>query len=318
MQSFSLVAGAASHIYTILMRRHISSVLYLFVLLYSSIIAHPANGVIEDQNGNVFFADVGKNIIWKIDTAGKTTEYITGVHSHDFWLDSLNQLHGEHLEYNSGEQTFYYSYWIKPSNDTLRWEHPPIKNDQRPLVYDKKGNGYMWRGNNNTRDHSELWQLTSRGDWKKLCGSKYGHADGDSATALLDAVGDLFVTDSGDLYLTDLRSIRLWKDGKLTTLYRETDTTGLLKNSSLFGIYVTENGPILSTNYGNQNVLIWSHSSVLTELYPSDSTWSPTGVTMRANGNVLILEGSYETDDHLKVRVIELSESGAKRVLGGN
>ncbi len=309
------------------MRLYRSCFFFFLILLNQSVSTHPANGIVEDQNGNVLFADVGRNIIWRIDTTGKTVPYITGVHSHDLWLDKFGQLHGEHIEYKAAEQTFYYSYWIKPHTDTLCWAYLPTKEEQRPLAYDNQQNGYLWRGDNNKRDHSELWVLAER-KWKKLCGNKYGHCDGDSATALLDAVTDLFVTESGDVYIADLRSIRLWKDNKLTTLYREVDNNGLLKNrddsqyNSVFGIYAHYDGSVLLANYGNQNVLKWTKDSGLTELYRSDSAWSPVGVTRRSHCDtecrVLILEGAYGTDDHLKVRVIDLSENGSKRVLGGN
>jgi sugar lactone lactonase YvrE len=50
-------------------------------------LAHPSSGIVVDQQGQVFFQDIGGGVIWKIDAQGKLTKYYDKLGGHWMALD---------------------------------------------------------------------------------------------------------------------------------------------------------------------------------------------------------------------------------------
>ena len=62
--------------------------------------AHPAWGVIAAPDGTVYFADVNRNVVWKIGQDGRLRTVVQDRHSHAIRLDVDGSIVGEHVVYD--------------------------------------------------------------------------------------------------------------------------------------------------------------------------------------------------------------------------
>src|SRR5437867_1958149 len=72
--------------------------------------AHAGWGIVVDGKNQVYFTDVDRSRIWRIDARGKLGVFVSGKHSHDVALDSRGNIVGEHVSYDGKE--FHGSAWI--------------------------------------------------------------------------------------------------------------------------------------------------------------------------------------------------------------
>lgn len=79
--------------------------------------AHPGIGLVIDRAGNIYYTDL-KNI-WKQSPDGRKRIVVEGVHSHELYMDSEDQLYGEHLWYKPEEDQFYQYHWCLQNNGKL-------------------------------------------------------------------------------------------------------------------------------------------------------------------------------------------------------
>lgn len=285
--------------------------------------AHPANGIVVDKSGNVLFSDVSRNVVWRLDRVGRVTRYLERLHSHGLYLDSLDNLYGEHIEYRANEEAFYYSYWVKPPSGPLRWLGPPVKGRNRPFISGPRGERYLWVGDNNRRDRSALLRFLPNGQVDTLISGPYGLVDGPLSQARLGAVSDHTVAPNGDIVLADEHSLRVISNGRLRTLVSEPagKPNGLLQNelgwkgNLMFAIRVRRDGSIMVANYGNGRVSEWARDRGLRLLYSSSATWTPVGLCELPNGQLLVLENNLSPGRTDKLRVVRVSAASSSTVV---
>lgn len=81
-------------------------------------IAHPGIGIVKDKKGNIYYTDLAK--VWKIDLDGNKTIVVSGVHTHELYIDENDNLYGEHLWYNGESQNTWGHYvWCLKNNGKL-------------------------------------------------------------------------------------------------------------------------------------------------------------------------------------------------------
>ena len=87
----------------------------LFLHCFITLSAHPGIGIVIDSRGNIYYTDLKQ--VWKIKPDGSKSVAVTGVHTHELFLDGEDNLYGEHLWYN-GEQldTWGHYVWCLHSN----------------------------------------------------------------------------------------------------------------------------------------------------------------------------------------------------------
>ena len=78
----------------------ISCICFIFCL--STAKAHPGVGIVMDSKGQVFYTDLTH--VWKISLDGNHSIAVKNVHTHELYIDELDNLYGEH-EYYKGETT---------------------------------------------------------------------------------------------------------------------------------------------------------------------------------------------------------------------
>ena len=66
--------------------------LIAFVLGAAPAHAHPSAGIVRDRAGNVYYADLER--VWQLSPDGRKRVVVSGVHTHELWLDSAGILEG--------------------------------------------------------------------------------------------------------------------------------------------------------------------------------------------------------------------------------
>src|SRR5574342_736257 len=70
-----------------------------FILLPTCVLyAHTGIDIAKDSKGNIYYTDLKQ--VWKISPNGKKTIVVSGVHTHELYVDQQGNLYGEHLWYN--------------------------------------------------------------------------------------------------------------------------------------------------------------------------------------------------------------------------
>lgn len=284
---------------------------------------HPANGMVVDRSGYIYVSDVSRNVIWRISPAGRTTRYLDHLHSHDLWIDSLDQLHGEHLDFRASENAFYYSYWIKPVSGPIRWVKSPSKTRQLPVMCPVNGLTYLWSGDNTNRQNSSILAFDADDKRTALISGPYGLVDGPTAFARIGAVAAMCVSKRGELFFVDEFSLRRLYRAQVTTLVKEpaNKPDGLLQNklgwsgNLIFSIALRKSGALVLANFGSGDVVEWAASSGLRKLYHAPEPWTALSVLERVDGTLLFLENSLSPGHTERLRLVAYSGHGSSRVI---
>ena len=77
---------------------------------------HPGIGIVKDSKGNIYYTDLAK--AWKIALDGNRSVVVTGVHTHELYIDEEDNLYGEHLWYN-GESKDTWGHYLRSPNSKL-------------------------------------------------------------------------------------------------------------------------------------------------------------------------------------------------------
>jgi len=68
------------------MREEVTYGNWCCLAVVSQISAHPGWGIETDNGGHIYFSDVQRNIIWRVDPDGGLHPLLSGVHSHQLFL----------------------------------------------------------------------------------------------------------------------------------------------------------------------------------------------------------------------------------------
>lgn len=285
--------------------------------------AHPAWGIRVDSEGEVFFADVERNRVWKISRRGTLLPVIAGKHSHDLFLDQADNLFGEHVYYEAATGRWISSQWQFTAKDKLIELSEPTANPPRGtgLLRDAAGNFFAVERD---AQHVRLLKRAPDGQVTVLAGGARGHADGPGEQAKFNLVEALALSSDGALYVRDGACIRrVQMDGLVTTV----------GDCPLAGVARGENPRILGlTTDGRGNVFVADTEQGVVRKIGADNRvslvletgwfWRPTGVTV-ANGELYVLEALPESPLMVLgavgigpyLRVQKLAANGAVRTL---
>ena len=250
--------------------------LSLALLLPGAALAHPAIGVVEDSRGNVYYTDLAQ--VWKIAPDGTMTRAVSGVHTHELYLDADDNLFGQHLWYE-GDATKKWGHrvWKLSKDGKLEDVIPPREGflENYSFVRDGAGNMY-WAGGGegDASPRRTIQKRTPDGKVTTLVGMDAG----------LTNVRWLVSTRDGVLYAFDLDSVKkISRDGRVTTL--ASDIEGM-------GLWPDVDGSVYVTNLPHEAVERIMPDGKVTVVTKSRGSWAPTGVSVAANGDLLILESS--------------------------
>jgi len=271
--------------------RAITSMLGASTLFVGAASAHPGWGIVLDGKEQVYFSDVDRNCIWKIDTEGKLSVFVAGKHSHDIVIDPAGDLTGEHVYYDGKE--FHGSAWKASPEGVVTGLAPAAPNRGFSPIVDPEGNAYTMSADNHLRQKSQILKVTPKGEISVLAGSEWGYADGRGDKAKFRNFGDMAWGPDGALYVTEGGNVRrVGMDGTVTTLAR-----GLTDDASrekppffgLMGIAVDRRGAVYVADYGNRQIRKIAPGGAIVTFGRSRWPWRPTGVAVSGD-DVYVLE----------------------------
>ncbi len=264
--------------------------------------AHPSVSIVMDSKGNVFYSDLKQ--VWKIDTKGKKTVVVNGVHTHELFLDEADNLYGEHLWYN-GEKanTWGYYVWKLSVDGKLEKIIPPTEGfpNDYSFVRDKAGNMY-WADRENKCQ--KVIRKSKDGTIKKL---------GDQC---MENIRWMICDPKGVVYLIDVHDLKkVDREGIVTTIAEKLPNKKLTQLfvdpiHYLSGISLDKAGNIYVADYSGREVKKITPSKQISVIAETRIPWSPTGSLLAPNGDFWILENSLTNE----VRVERITKDG-KRII---
>jgi streptogramin lyase len=245
----------------------------LFVAVSAN--AHPGVGIVADSRGNLFYTDLHQ--VWRIAPDGQKTVAVPGVHTHELYVDSADNLYGEHLWYNGERLDTWGSRVWRRSPDgrvvDIVPAHPGF-NDYS-FVRDRAGNAYFA-----DRTHNNAIQIrTPAGATRVLARGNFRD------------IRWMTVTPDGTVYFVDkVDLIRVTPDGRLVTVARNLSAGS--GRHAVMGLWVDGQGNVYAADYSGSKVKRIDRHGRIEVVARSPFPWGPTGGTFDRSGNLWLLEGN--------------------------
>jgi len=270
--------------------------LFLFTLLSSLTFAHPGIGIVKNSKGFIYYTDL-KNV-YKVDPQTmKKSIVVSNVHTHELFMDSNDNLFGEHLWYN-GEKldTWGHYVWRLNRDEILDTIILPTQGflDNYSFCRDDAGNMY-W-----------VQRFTiSRFKKKAVDGTITTIAEGK-----FKDIRWIHAASNGDIYFIDLTDLYKIENGKFKLLAKNLqERTSIFEYGSLkhniFGIWLDKDENIYIAVTGGQVVKKITQEGSVSDIAYSSGGWRPTGGLFDNKGNLWLLETKSGPAIKARVRMIE-------------
>jgi len=279
-------------------------VISYWLLVYSSLNAHPGIGIVKDSKGNIYYTDLKQ--VWKISSEGSKTKVVTGVHTHELYIDERDNLYGEHLWYNGEAQNTWGHYaWCLKSNGEWVKEIKPTGGflTNYSFVRDTAGNMYWVE----RFTISRIMKKSKRGEITKIAEGKFGF------------IGWLFASKNGSLYFTENNKLhKLSPDGRSGRYHIETlaenigsrsaDFTVMGHNYDSYGIWTDASENIYLAMIDSKKVIRIGADGKAEAIFGTNSLWTVCSGLFDDYGNMWVLENSLTNE--VRARKITKQESG--------
>ncbi|MFG0256668.1 MAG: hypothetical protein ACF8GE_02075 [Phycisphaerales bacterium JB043] len=313
------------------MRRSAIAVLTCVVSMGAG--AHPGNGIDVAPDGTVYFADVARQTIWRLDPSGSLEELVTDRWTHSLDLAPDGTLYYEREVVTNGVAPA--SFWrIRPDGTHERLIPP--QSDRRQFAggdfgVDHEGSVYYAH---NVRGADDRWRTlimrrTMGGEVEAFTGLGDGelYQDGDAGIATIRIVTGMDMGPDGALYFADRDHIRRVEIGGEHAGRISTIASGLIDQrphnppdrrsppttrNRLYGIKVDVDGSVLVAYQAGRRVMRVAPSGEVEVVHESEGRWSPIGVAPH-EGDVYILEvGDGSIED---LRVLRCDPDGETEIV---
>ena len=282
----------------------------LWVLISFTVAAHPGIGIVKDSKGNIYYTDLAK--VWKISLDGSKTVVVTGVHTHELFMDEHDNLYGEHLWYNGeSKDTWGHYVWCVKNTGELVKEINPKEGflTNYSFARDSLGNMY-WVERFTT---SKIMKKTKNGEIIKIAERKFGF------------IGWLTCAKNGTLYFTESNKLRrLSPDGKSGSYRMEmlannvgsksTDFSMMGRNYDSYGIWTDAAGNVYLAMIDSKKVIRIGADGNTQTILSSNSLWTICSGIFDNNGNMWVLENSVSNE--VRARKITKEELAANKTSG--
>lgn len=270
-----------------------SLLLALFLILSSfGVKAHPGHGIAVDQQGNIYFSDIGRLKIWRLTPRGGLEAVVENRWAHQLMLDRQGNLVFESEEYVDGKPS--YGLWKLESKGELITLIPRTtdREDFPGGVFTIDAAGNLFHPSAGTA--RLIYRRAPNEPKTVFVGGE--HSPFNSIRAMTHSASDtLYVLDSDAVH-------KIAKDGSVTTIARDlrqqapSDPPFQHPNpevaNRLYGLAVDTAGVIYIAYHGNRTVLAVQPNGDVSQLYRSSAPWSPTGVAAH-DGSVYVRESSF-------------------------
>lgn len=265
--------------------------------------AHEGWGIVVDRQGQIYFADIPTNTIWRITREGKLEAFLKDRHSHALVLGENGSIYGtqEHHAAAVG------NVWRIAPDGSLSNVLTPNRDfplNLHPFTVDREGNVYSTNSISfpNQSDKATLLKATPSGEVTILAGGSRGYRDGRGSEAQFSGIDGMAWATDGSLYVTDgvyVRRVSL--DGTVTTLGGG-PLTSQSYGEDLMGLAVSQSGSVHVADYSQRRLLRLMPDGNTRTILETGLFWSPTGVTS-VGPDLYLLE-------HLRMPLVILGDLG--------
>lgn len=315
-----------------------SAVIILSVLrlLPLSVATHPGSGLEVAADGAVYLADVGAETIWRIAPDGSISPAVIDSWTHELQLEADGTLvyEREHTGYEQAPQSLR---TLAPDGERrVLIPAPPVRERFGSNAFARMADGSVvfahtvrgedgrWRTIIRQRDADDHDGSRVRTIAGALGGELYKDGPGHEATFRM--IVNMRPMPDGSVLLLDrdrVRRIAFDDNGGCTVTTQgpslieqkpqDPPTRGGPETTwnRLYGLAAEKGGSVLVTYFAGRRVVRISPEGEVTNVYNSDSNWSPIGVAIGPKGGIHVSEIS---DRGGRLRVIVLEE-GEARVL---
>lgn len=257
--------------------------------------AHPGPGIVKDSKGNIYYTDL--SAVWKINPSGIKTKVVEGVHTHLLYLDSRDNLYGEHLWYNGEQADTWGSYaWCLYVDGSLDTVHGPLT-------------GFLHGFYSFNRDRWENQYWVQHGPVKKFFRKKQDGKIEKIAEVRLEDPGWIKVSPDGRVYFVAGNHLyQLDTSGVLSILTHNIGSITLTRPSMsdpyIAGLWIHMDR-IYVADYTARQVKQVGPDGRFRVVARSDPPWSPVSGVFDNQGNLWLLENNI--DNTVRVRKIRTS-----------
>ena len=289
------------------------------LVLASSAQAHEGWGIVVNPNGQVYFADIPANAIWRTSSDGKVERVVIGKHSHALVLDSAGNLYGTDPHLTLPIRSMWRLTPQGRLTDVIRpTENLPL--GLQSFLMDDAGSVYSVNARSARTPELLLLKRSPDGRISTLAGSTVGHADGTGSRAKFQGIDGMAWGPDGLLYLADGPYVRRVKpDGTVSTIGAG-PITERRWDEDLLGIAVDVSGNVYSADHAGRRVLRISPDGSVSTVVRTGSFWAPTGIAI-ADEELYVLEhlrmplailGDLAVGPYLRVRRVSADGSATE------
>ena len=265
--------------------------------------AHPAWGIVIDDEENIYFADIfhnGRGSVWKLYKDGKLELLLSDFHAHNVSLDTEGNLVTAHGE---GHHTMVRMLGNKVS-DTLYTSRSFEEFNGGNCTYALNGDIIFGISNH-------LWRIDNNGVKSKLSEFRFEW----NQTVYSDTEGNYYAPDIGR---DNGAVIKIDPDGNAQVIatdliaklgYREYDPT----QDVLLGIGKDEQGWMYIAETAGKRIIRFSEEGEKETFYRSEGDWFPCGITFH-NGAAYILESKMD-NGYEGPRITKLLKDGTYEII---
>ncbi|MBX2901412.1 MAG: hypothetical protein KF775_17295 [Cyclobacteriaceae bacterium] len=263
--------------------------------------AHPGVGIVMDSKGNVFYTDTER--VWQIDITGRKSIVVPNVHTHELFLDTNNNLFGEHLWYESSTNQWAHYVWRYSTDGKFEKITPNTEGFLKDYSFVRDHFGNMYSANRDA-ECQQVVQLDLHRR-KKLVSDH-----------CFENIRWMYVTKSDELLLTDFQDlIKIDQRGNVKKVARQIANKQWTKSTvenqnAIFGIWDDAAGNIYTAVASNRVVKKFDQTGKEEIVFRTPAPWMPTGGLVSSTGELWILECS----DTNAVRVEKVT-TDARRIV---
>ncbi|HVE65492.1 MAG TPA: SMP-30/gluconolactonase/LRE family protein [Thermoanaerobaculia bacterium] len=255
--------------------------------LATPVAAHEGWGIAVDPNGQVYFADIPANAVWRISADGEVKR-VADKHSHALVLDSDGNLYGSNPHLTLPIR----SVWRLAPDGRLTDLIPPTENlplGLQSFTMDAAGNIYSASAWHARTPEILLLQRSPDGRVFRLAGSTVGHVDGTGSQAKFLGIDGMAWGPDGLLYVADGPWVRRVDAAGTVRTLGAGPLTERRWDEDLLGVIVDSTGNVYAADHSNRRVLRIAPGGEVTTVLRTGAIWAPTGIAV-APGGLYVLE----------------------------
>lgn len=259
--------------------------------------AHPSVSILMDSKGNVYYSDLKQ--VWKITPAGTKSIAVPNVHSHELFIDSNDNLYGEHV-WSDGDTSNSWAHFTWRLNASGVFEK---------LIPNTRGFPANYSFN---RDHQgRMYWAGPPGACQKIMRKNLDGSITATGNTCMKKIRWMTVTPEGVVYFIDDQDLKKMDvSGQVTMVATNIPELSLSANRDshyISGVSLGSDQTVYVADYSGHKVRKYKGKTkgIATE---TREPWSPAGTLLAPNGDFWILEYSNTNE----VRVEKITTTGQR------